>query len=268
MHRSFHRLSMTAAALLIGLFAMAAVVPSSQQALAQGDHVTVTTQVEPFTSLQINGGGQATLQFGPESSVTIEGNSLIVDRLDAKVENGTLVVGSVLTSALDVTGLSELRYTIVTPSIAEIHLAGTVDLHVDPMLTQTSLVLGLTTGAEVFIPSITAESITGKLDLLSTAHLAGSATNLTLEIANGSELDAGDLQVATADLDVAGVSKATVRVTEALTGSASDGATVSYISETVTPAMDISRLSTIEQLPFTAWTAPVAPAAPEATPAA
>ncbi len=267
MHRSFHRLAMAAAALLIGLFAMAAVAPSSQQALAQGEQVTVTTQVEPFISLQINGGGQATLQFGPESSVTIEGNSLIVDRLDAKVENGTLVVGSMLTSALDVTGLSDLRYTIVTPSIEEIHLAGTVDLHVDPMLTQSSLVLGLTTSAEVFIPAITADTIGGKLDLLSTAHLAGSATNLTLEVANGSELDAGELQVATADLEVTGVSKATVRVTGALTGSASDGATVSYISETVTPDMEISRFSTIEQLPFTPWASPVMTAAPEGTPA-
>ncbi len=122
MHRSFHRLSMTAAALLIGLFAMAVITPSSQRALAQGDHVTVTTQVEPFTSLQINGGGQATLQFGPESSVTIEGNSLVVDRLDAKVENGTLVVGSMLTSALDVPGF----YSCATRSSTvyrEIHLA-------------------------------------------------------------------------------------------------------------------------------------------------
>jgi len=127
------------------------------------------------------------------------------------------------------------------------------------------MVLGLTC-REVFIPSIPPRA-SAQLDLLSTA-IGGSATNLTLEIANGSELDAGDLQVATADLNVTGVSKATVRVTGALTGSASDGATVSYISETVTPAMDVSRLSNIEQLPFTAWTAPVVTAAPTGTPVA
>lgn len=265
MHRHFRHLTVAAAALLLGLLSFAAVGLSPNQAFAQGEQKTETTQLDPFTSVQINGGGQATLEFGPESSVTVDGNSLIVDQLDVKVENGTLVLGSPLTTALDVTGLSDLTYTIVTPSIQEIHLAGTIDLTVAPMPSQQSLVLGLTTGSEVFIPSIEAGSISGKLDLLSTAHLAGSATSLQLQIFNGSNLDAGDLQVGAADLEVKGVSKATVRVTDALTGSASEGSTVSYISETGTPALTTSTLAKLEQLPFTPWTAPAVPAV-EATP--
>ncbi len=267
MDRRFRHLSVAAVALLIGLVAFAVVPASSQQALAQGEHKTITKSLEPFTSVQINGGGQATLAFGPAPSVTIEGNSMIVDRLDANVANGTLTLGSSLTSALDVTGLSELRYTIVTPSISEIHLAGTVDLHVDPMPDQTSLQLGLTTGAEVFIPSITADSITGKLDLLSTAHLAGTATTVRMQVFNGSTLDARNLQIGSADLEVKGVSKAIVRVTEALTGTASEGATVSYITESVNPTLTAGTLSNLEPLPFTPWTAPATDARPAATPA-
>lgn len=270
MHGYFRRLSMTAAVLLIGLLAVAVVAPVSRPVAAQGEQKTETIQLEPFTSLQINGGGQATLKFGPGPSVTIEGNSLIVDQLDATVENGTLTLGQPLTSALDVTGLSNLTYTIVTPSIQEIHLAGTVDLHVDPIANQDSLVLGLTTSAEVFIPSITAGTISGKLDLLSTAHLAGSATTVQLQVFNGSTLDAEQLQIGSADLEVKGVSKATVRVTEALTGSASEGSTVQYVSDTVTPELTTSSLAKIEQLPMTPWQAPVvsAPAdTAEATPA-
>jgi hypothetical protein len=266
MQRYFRRLAMSAAALLIGLLALAAINPASNEALAQGQQTTVTKTLRPFTSIQINGGGEATLQFGAEPSVTIEGNSLIVDRLDATVENGTLTLGQSLTSALDVTGLSDLTYTIVTPSIEEIHLAGTVDLHVDPMPNQQSLVLGLTTSAEVFIPSIDAGSISGKLDLLSTAHLAGSATSVQLQVFNGSTLDARELQIGSADLEVKGVSKATVRVTDALTGSASEGSTVTYISETVTPALTTSLLASLEQAPFTPWVAPAITAPAEGTP--
>ena len=266
MHRRFRHPAVAAAALLLGVLSFAAVGLSSGQARAQGDQKTETTQLDPFTSVQINGGGQATLEFGPEPSVTVDGNSLVVDQLDVKVEKGTLILGSPLTSALDVTGLSDLTYTIVTPSIQEIHLSGTVDLTVDPMPNQQSLVLGLTTSAEVFIPSIDAGTITGKLDLLSTAHLAGSATSLQLQVFNGSNLDAGDLQVGSADLEVKGVSKATVRVTDALTGSASEGSTVSYISETVTPELTTKTLAKLEQVAFTPWTAPAVPAA-EATPA-
>jgi len=267
MHGYFRRLSMTAAALLIGLLGLAVVAPASNEALAQGEQTTVTKTLRPFTSIQINGGGEATLQFGADPSVTIEGNSLIVDRLDATVENGTLTLGQTLTSALDVTGLSDLKYTIVTPSIQEIHLAGTVDLHVDPMPNQQSLVLGLTTSAEVFIPSIDAGSISGKLDLLSTAHLAGSATSVQLQVFNGSTLDARELQIGSADLEVKGVSKATVRVTDALTGRASEGSTVTYLSETVTPALTTSTLASLEQAPFTPWVAPAVTAPAEATPA-
>jgi hypothetical protein len=267
MQRFFRHLAVTAAAVLIGLLAMVAIAPVSNEALAQGKQTTVTKTLTPFTSIQINGGGEATLHFGAEPSVTIEGNSLVVDRLDAKVTDGVLTLGQSLTSALDLTGLSDLKYTIVTPSIEEIHLAGTVDLHVDPMPNQQSLVLGLTTSAEVFIPSIDAGRISGKLDLLSTAHLAGSATSVQLQVFNGSTLDARELQIGSADLEVKGVSKATVRVTDALTGTASEGSTVTYISETVTPALTTSLLASLEQAPFTPWVAPAITAPAEATPA-
>lgn len=256
MHGYFRRLSMTAAALLIGLLALAVVAPASNDALAQGEQTTVTKQVEPFTSLQIDGGGQATLEFGPEPSVTIEGNSLIVDRLDAKVENGELTLGSMLTSALDITGLSDLTYTIVTPSIEEIHLAGTVSLDVPSLPQQDAIELGLTSGAEVTIGNMQVVSVIGKLDLLSTAHLAGSADTMTLGIHKGSELDAGELQVGTANLEVTGISKATVRVTDALTGSASEGSTVNYISQTVEPSIALSTLASINKLAYTDWTPP------------
>lgn len=262
MQRQFGRRSMAAAALLIGMLVFTVIPSSSQQVLAQGEHVTVTKSVQPFTSLDLKGGGQAVLRFGPAPSVTIEGNSLIVDRLDVSVENGKLVVGSVLTSALDAVRLSDLKYTIVAPSIQEIHLEGTVDLRTDPMPNQPSLVLGLTLGSEVFIPSITAGTISGKLDLLSTAHLSGSADRLQMEINNGSELNAADLQVGDAELVLNGLAKATVRVTQSLTGRAAQGSTVSYISQTVQPDITLTTLARVEQLPFTEW-APVVVASPE-----
>jgi putative autotransporter adhesin-like protein len=257
MSRFLRRVSLAAVALLIGLLAVSVLAPVSQDARAQGEDKTITKDLEPFTSIQINGGGKATLEFGPAPSVTIEGNSLVVDRLDAKVEDGTLILGSLLTSALDVTGLSDLTYTIVTPSIEAIHLAGTVDLHVAPMMNQQSLELGLTTGSEVFIPAISTVSITGKLDLLSTAHLAGSASTLQMQVFNGSTLDAEQLQVQTADLEVKGVSTATVRVSEALTGTASEGSKVRYMTDDVIPALTTSSLASIQQVASTPWQAPV-----------
>lgn len=252
MHRGLHGFSIGAVALLIGLLAFAA-APISHGALAQGERISVTKQVEPFTSIELSGGGQAVLTFGTTPSVTIEGNSLIVERLNVKVENGTLELGSLLTSVVDVPGLSSLIYTIVTPSIEEIHLSGTIDLRVDPMPNQSSLVLGLTIGSEVFIPAIDAGTISGKLDLLSTAHLGGSADTLQLEINNGSTLDASNLQVGAAELVLNGVSTATVRVTESLTGRAAQGSTVSYISQTVQPDITLTTLARVEQLPFTEW---------------
>lgn len=264
MKRRLPGLALVAVAALIGLVGFAAIAPAPHQALAQGQHTTITKTLRPFTSIQINGGGTATLTFGPEPSVTIEGNSLIVDQLDAKVENRQLTLGSPLTSALDVTGLSELVYTIVTPSIEEIHLAGTVSLDVPSLPAQESLKLGLTTGAEVTVDGMQVGSVTGKLDLVSTAHLSGSADTMQLEINNGSSLDAGDLQVGSADLVLNGVSKATVRVTDALTGRASQGSTLNYISETVEPSVTLSTLASINQLPYSEWTPPAPSASPTA----
>lgn len=253
-----------AAAMLLGLMVFAVATPASHQARAQGEQTTVTKTVAPFTSIQIEGGGQATLTFGPEPSVTIEGNSLIVDQLEVEVSDGELTVGSPLTSALDVTGLSELTYAIVTPAISEIHLAGTVTLDVVSIPSQAALEIGLTTGAQLNVGAMDVGVLTGKLDLLSTAELSGSAGSMQLEINNGSNLEAGQLQVGAAELVLNGLSKATVRVTESLTGRASQGSTVSYISQTVEPNMTLTTMATTNELPYTEWNPP----APVASPAA
>jgi hypothetical protein len=200
--------------------------------------------------------------------VTITGNSLIVDQLDARVENGQLVLGSLLTSALDVTGLSELTYEIVAPAVEEIHLAGTVTLDVPTIPAQPSLVIGLTTGANLNIEALSVSSLSGKMDLLSKANLAGSADTMQLEINNGSELDATDLQVGSADLVLNGVAKAIVRVTESLTGHAAQGSTLHYISETVTPDIATSTLGAVYEADYTPWVAPAGMAVPTASPEA
>jgi hypothetical protein len=261
------RLSMATAAIVLAVIAFATIAPATHTA-AQGDTKTETIALEPFSSIQINGGGSATLTIGDAPSVTITGNSLIVEQLDAKVENGQLVLGSPLTSAIDVTGLSELTYEIVAPSIKEIHLAGTVTLDVPVITAQESLVIGLTTGANLNIDALSVVSLTGKLDLLSKAKLAGAAGSMQLEINNGSELDAADLQVVSADLVLNGVAKATVRVTNSLTGRAAQGSTVTYISETVTPEITTTTLASVNEQAYTPWVAPEGMALPASTPEA
>jgi hypothetical protein len=271
MFERVRRLSVATAAVVLAVMAFAAVAPANHAA-AQGETKTETIALEPFSSIQIEGGGSATLTIGDTPSVTITGNSLIVDQLDARVENGQLVLGSPLTSALDVTGLSELTYEIVAPAVEEIHLAGTVTLDVPVIPAQSSLVIGLTTGANLNIDALSVVSLTGKMDLLSKAKLAGAAETMQLEINNGSELDAAGLQVGSADLVLNGVAKATVRVTEALTGRASQGSTVHYISESVTPEITTTTLAAVSEQAYTPWVAPagmaVPAASPEASPAA
>lgn len=262
-----HRLRAVTRSIAFTLIAtLAASAIAATPASAQGEQVTRTVDLAPFTILKLEGGGEATLEFGPTPSVTIEGNSLIVDRLEASVDDGILTLGSPLTSALDVTGLSELRYTIVTPSIEEIHLAGTVSLTIAAVAPQPSLHIGLTTAAHLTIGAMDVATLTGKLDLLSRATLAGSAKTMQLEINNGSELEAADLQVGSADLVLNGVAKATVRVTDALTGRAAQGSTVQYISQTVVPAITLTTMATVSPLAYTPWTPPAILAPTEATP--
>ena len=78
-----HRLSMATAVVVLAVMAFVAVAPANR-AGAQGETKTETIALEPFSSIQINGGGSATLTFGDAPSVTITGNSLIVDQLDAR----------------------------------------------------------------------------------------------------------------------------------------------------------------------------------------
>lgn len=261
MQQRFRYLSLAVAGLLFGLMATVAISPAGHVG-AQGEQTTKTFDVEPFTSIQINGGGSATLTFGDTPSVSISGNSLVVDRLDASVEDGRLVVGSLATVVTD--PVSDLTYEIVTPSIEEIHLSGTVNLEVASMPAQSSLVIGLTTGAHLNIPAMAVDSLTGKLDLDSRAVLGGTADTMELEVNNNSELDATELQVRSADMVLNGSSQATVRVTEALTGRAAQNSSVTYITETVTPDVSTTTMAEVREQEFTPWVAPEGMATPAA----
>ena len=232
---------------------------------AQDDSVTVTPDVTPFTKLKINGAGDATISIGDTPSLTIVASQQLQDLIDVSESDGTLTIGFVEGTVLDAVGQADIQYTIVATSLDEIHLSGSINATVD-QLTADTLVLGLTTLAEITIDSLDVQTLDAKLDFASTAHLTGSADSQSIEILKGSAYDAESLDTRSTTVNLSELSTATVRVQESLTGSVVTGSTLEYIGENPTVDVATSSLGTVEALPFTALATPVA--SPVATPIA
>jgi amicyanin len=244
-------------------------MPGSWSALAtnaQDESETQVFELDEFDKIVLQGAGDVVIQIGDTPSLELTADRRASDFIDVIVEDGILSAGFPASLVFDVAGLDPIRYVITTPSISEIHLNGPFTATVDGLHTE-SLLLGLTTAAELSITGLQASSLQAQLDLASTASLAGAVESQDIEVVNASTYEAAGLDSASAQVKASEASTATVRVRESLSGSASTASTISYISEGAAVDVDTSTLGSIVQLPFTPLPG-ATPAAPtEATPA-
>jgi plastocyanin len=238
---------------------------------AQDDVETETFDVASFDAIELQGAGQVVILIGDTPAVQVTADRRAMGFIDVGVEDGTLEAGFPASLVLDVAGFRPIEYVITTPSLHEIHLNGAFSATLDALQTD-SLVLGLTTAATLTITDLEAATLEAKLDLASTATLAGSVDSQSVEVVNASTYNAADLDSATAEMTVSEASTATVRVRDSLTGSVTTASTLSYISEDATVDVDTSLLGSVEELPFSplpgATPAVIEAATPEATEAA
>jgi Putative auto-transporter adhesin, head GIN domain len=212
--------------------------------------------LDRFSILRIEGAGHAVITIGARPSVTVTANDIVLDLIDVNVEGDTLTVGRLATSALDIAGLDEIEYEITAPSLSEIHLNGTINAEIDELEVNRSLTLGMTTGAEISIGDLRADELDAKLDLASTAHIAGQVEQLTLESLKESNFDGENLSVQTAEVTIRTLGKATVRVEAGLNGEVSEGGELNYITEAALVHVESRTRGVVNELPFTPWVDP------------
>ena len=78
---------------------------------------------------------------------------------------------------------------------------------------------------------LTAENLTVSVSGLGDVDIAGEVLSAKIEIPGGGSIQAPDLKIGTADVNISGLGDATLWVTDRLTGNISGGGSVSYYGD-------------------------------------
>jgi hypothetical protein len=135
---------------------------------------------------------------GPEPSVKIRGDSNLLDYIQLRLREGVLT--SELDGGMGMFPTEPIVVTIVTPTLKQLRAANGTSLSASGISTEIFL-LRASTRARV--------------------NVSGSARKLTLEAANDSDVQAGELAVDAASIKVSGSTDARLNVTEEIIGTAS-----------------------------------------------
>jgi plastocyanin len=260
------RVFVTLALLIAGL-----AVLLDAPARAQEDRQTETFALDSFDAIHLRGSGNVTIETGSPPSIEVSADRRAMGFIEVSVEDGVLDAGFAASLVFDVAGFGSIDYLITTPSLSSLEVDGPLNVTIHG-LTADALALDLSAAAKLEIHDLQASTLAARLDLASSARVAGTVDGQTVTLSNTSTWDAAELDSATASVTAETASEATVRVRESLTGSVSTVATLRYISEAAEVDVESSTLGSVEDLPFTplpdaATPIPVATPNAEATPA-
>lgn len=158
--------------------------------------VSQTYELSDFDKIDVAGVYELEVTVGPEYSVVISGPSEEMERVQAKVEGGALV----LDQAKQKRGLGALHHEGVSakvslPALSALDISGVVDGEVE---------------------GIEAQAFAVNLSGVGDVDLAGSCTDLTARVSGVGDLDAKELECKTARVNVSGVGDAKVFASESV----------------------------------------------------
>jgi len=191
-----------------------------------GEVISFPVETDSFSSVQINGHYDIVYREAPLSSVRFEIHENLVEHLDVKVEQGTLVISSDVNFAFD----SPPTVYIYTPRLdgVSIHGAGRMR-DWDTVATESfSLWLGgaLTGNLPLDVENLDAV-VTGAASL----RAAGRADTASIGVSGAGDVTARELQTQHAVVDISGAGSVIVAVSDTLNASVAGAGSVRYIGD-------------------------------------
>lgn len=168
-----------------------------------GDIVEQERLVGPFNGVFLAEGLHGEVTVGPEFSVKIRGDSNLLEYIRLVLRDGVLT--SELDGSMGLFPTEPIVVTIVTPTLKE---------------------LRATNGTRLSASGISTENLLLRASTRGRVSVSGSARKLTLEAANDSDIQAGELAVQSASIKVSGATDARLHVTEEIVGKASGGSSI------------------------------------------
>ncbi len=165
---------------------------------SEGPDVTKTIDLPDFTGIKTSNSGNITITRGKQSfEVTAAKN--IIDNLDLEVKNNVLHIGF----KKSVKRIKTLNFNISIPSIHELVMTGSGNLHAKGFETQNELYLAMTGSGNMNVDN-GANNLTAKLSGSGNINVSGEANQGSFVVTGSGNIRAKSLVMSGADAKVTG----------------------------------------------------------------
>ena len=158
--------------------------------------------VGSFDRLAASNRADIRVSTGKTASVRAGGNEAAIEKLDVRVEDGILKIGT--RKGMNWSwGNDPLAIVVTVPMLREVRLSGSGNVVVD-VVKVPGFKAGVTGSGNLQLPSVTAETSAFSVSGSGQVMAAGSSTAVSASVAGSGDLDIGALKARTADISVAG----------------------------------------------------------------
>lgn len=200
----------------LGLIAACSVSNASQKgesAKSSGSGTERSFAATGFDQVTLQGPDNVVVKTGGTFAISASGPSDILDKLDIRVDGGTLKIGRKREGMFGNDGSESVTITVTMPSIKGAALAGSGDMSVDKA--EGADFAGSIAGSgDLTIASLIASKVDFSIAGSGNLGATGKAKALNYSIAGSGDIEAAGLESETASISIAGSGGIEARVTQ------------------------------------------------------
>lgn len=191
-------------------------------------NISENRDVSGFDAIEFSTFGKMNIMQGGVESLNISGPDNLVPEIRTTVRNGTLIIETDENLTIrPINNEIELIFTLVVDDLTSLAISGLGDVQIEP-LTTSSMTIDMSGAGMLVQNQITTDRLNIDISGLGDIEVSGQAAQAEIEISGAGSVDAPDLRIQTAEINVSGLGGATLWVTEQLTGDISGAGSVSY----------------------------------------
>jgi len=185
---------------------------------ARGERGARNFEIGAFQSVSLEGAHDVVVTVGGEPSVRAEGDARAIERLDIRVENGTLKIGSRRGGSWFSSRRGHVTIHVSAPALRAASIGGSGDMRID-RVEAPRFAASIGGSGDMEIGALRARqasfSIAGSGDI----SAAGQADEADISIAGSGSVSGESLQTRRADVSIVGSGDVSLRASEAVDAS-------------------------------------------------
>jgi hypothetical protein len=186
----------------------------AKEAEPSGQQIKRSYQLAGFDRVALGGPHDVIVTVGGAHSVRAEGDSAMIERLEVKVENGELTIGTKERMSLGWKDRKPLTIYVTAPTLSAASIGGSGNIKVD-RVEGKSFAAAIGGSGDIDLASLTVEEASFSIGGSGNIRAVGTAQRSQASIAGHGDLELGRLETKQTKVSIAGSGNVSARATEA-----------------------------------------------------